>query len=50
MGGAPCLHTQFTVVGRLVGIVSHVEELKGIDVRLEVQHGLRGSTARFFIP
>ena len=36
--------------GRLVGIISHVEELKGIDVRLEVTPGLRGSKARFVIP
>ncbi len=34
--------------GRLVGIISHVEELKSrIDVRLEVEKGKSGSHARF---
>ena len=33
--------------GRLIGIISHVEELKTrIDLRLEVQTGRRGSTTR----
>lgn len=36
--------------GRLVGIISHVEELKSrIDVRLEVEKGEDGSTARFVV-
>ena len=36
--------------GRLVGIISHVEELKNrIDVRLEVEKGEDGSTARFVV-
>ena len=36
--------------GRLVGIISHVEELKNrIDVRLEVEKGEEGSTARFVV-
>ena len=36
--------------GRLVGIISHVEELKSrIDVRLEVEKGDEGSTARFVV-
>ena len=34
--------------GRLVGIISHVPELKErVAARLEVRPGLRGSTARF---
>jgi exonuclease SbcC len=34
--------------GRLVGIISHVPEMKErIDARLEVIPGKRGSTARF---
>ena len=37
--------------GRLVGIISHVPELKErIDVRLEVLKGERGSRARFRLP
>ena len=37
--------------GRLVGIVSHVPELRErIDVRLEVTKGERGSHARFRLP
>ena len=36
--------------GRLVGIISHVPELKErIDARLEVTPGRRGSTARFIV-
>jgi hypothetical protein len=36
--------------GRLVGIISHVPELKErIDVRLEVSAGQQGSTARFCV-
>ncbi len=36
--------------GRLVGIISHVPELKEqIDARLEVKAGRRGSTARFVV-
>ena len=36
--------------GRLVGIISHVEELKNrIDVRLEVEKREDGSTARFVV-
>jgi exonuclease SbcC len=36
--------------GRLVGIISHVTELKEwIDARLEVLPGRRGSTARFVV-
>ena len=36
--------------GRLVGIISHVTELKElIDARLEVLPGTRGSTARFVV-
>ncbi|MCB9477737.1 MAG: SMC family ATPase [Deltaproteobacteria bacterium] len=36
--------------GRLVGIISHVDELKErIDVRLEVTGGERGSRARFVV-
>ena len=36
--------------GRLVGIISHVEELKSrIDVRLEVEKGEAGSTAKFVV-
>ena len=36
--------------GRLVGIISHVPELKDeIDARLEVQTGNGGSSARFVI-
>ena len=35
---------------RLVGVISHVAELKArIPARLEVTPGLRGSTARFVI-
>ncbi|HXH12684.1 MAG TPA: SMC family ATPase [Alphaproteobacteria bacterium] len=37
--------------GRLVGIISHVPELKErIDVRLEVSRTQRGSAARFVVP
>jgi exonuclease SbcC len=37
--------------GRLVGIVSHVQELKErVDVRLEVTRTERGSSARFVLP
>ncbi len=37
--------------GRLVGIISHVGELKErIDARLEVTAGKGGSTARFVVP
>ena len=37
--------------GRMVGVVSHVPELKErIDVRLDVQTGRSGSTARFIVP
>ena len=36
--------------GRLVGIISHVEELKGVDVRLEVRPSRRGSVATFVLP
>ena len=37
--------------GRLVGIISHVPELKErIDVRLEVTPGQRGSVAQFVLP
>lgn len=37
--------------GRLVGVISHVGELKErIDVRLEVTPTTRGSTARFVLP
>ena len=37
--------------GRLVGVISHVGELKErIDVRLEVSPSVRGSTARFVLP
>ena len=37
--------------GRLVGIISHVAELKEwIDARLEVLPGRRGSRARFHVP
>jgi DNA repair protein SbcC/Rad50 len=37
--------------GRLVGIISHVTELKElIGARLEVLPGRRGSTARFVVP
>lgn len=40
------LHQQ----GRLVGIISHIEELKErIDARLEIQASDRGSTARFHV-
>jgi exonuclease SbcC len=36
--------------GRLVGIISHVPELKErLDVRLEVRGGRRGSSARFVV-
>ena len=36
--------------GRLVGVISHVEELKGrIDARLEVTAGRTGSHARFVV-
>ena len=36
--------------GRLVGIISHVPELKErIEARLEVSPGRGGSTARFFL-
>ncbi len=34
--------------GRLVGVISHMPELKElIDLRVEVKPGLGGSTARF---
>jgi DNA repair protein SbcC/Rad50 len=37
--------------GRLVGVISHVPELKErIDVRLEVSAGRGGSSARFVLP
>jgi exonuclease SbcC len=37
--------------GRLVGIISHVPELKEqIDARLEVAPTRAGSTARFVVP
>jgi DNA repair protein SbcC/Rad50 len=37
--------------GRLVGIISHVPELKErIDVRLEVTRANRGSVATFIVP
>jgi len=37
--------------GRMVGVVSHVAELRErIDVRLEVVPGPKGSTARFVLP
>jgi DNA repair protein SbcC/Rad50 len=37
--------------GRLVGLISHVPELRErIDVRLEVVKGERGSRARFRLP
>ena len=37
--------------GRLVGIISHVSELRErIDTRLEVTAGKSGSTARFVVP
>lgn len=37
--------------GRMVGVISHVPELKErIDVRLDVQSGRGGSTARFIVP
>jgi exonuclease SbcC len=37
--------------GRLVGVISHVPELKErIDVRLEVTRSQRGSLARFMVP
>jgi len=37
--------------GRLVGIISHVGELRRqIDARLEIEAGKAGSTARFIIP
>jgi exonuclease SbcC len=37
--------------GRLVGIISHVPELKQqIDVRLDVVTQKRGSTAKFTVP
>src|SRR5579884_1963181 len=36
--------------GRLVGIISHVTELKEwIDARLEITAGQRGSVARFIV-
>jgi exonuclease SbcC len=36
--------------GRLVGIISHVPELKaGIDARLEIQANKDGSSARFYV-
>ena len=37
--------------GRLVGVISHVAELKErIDVRLQVDSDRGGSTARFVLP
>jgi exonuclease SbcC len=37
--------------GRLVGVISHVPELRErIDVRLEVTKTDRGSAARFVLP
>ncbi len=37
--------------GRLVGIISHVSELRErVDARLEVTAGKRGSSARFVVP
>lgn len=37
--------------GRLVGIISHVPELRErIDARLEVHHGPQGSQTRFVVP
>jgi DNA repair protein SbcC/Rad50 len=37
--------------GRTVGVISHVPEMKErIDVRLDVQTGRSGSTARFMVP
>lgn len=37
--------------GRLVGVISHVEEMKAqIDTRLEVIPGKQGSTTKFIIP
>ena len=37
--------------GRLVGIISHVPELKGrIQAHLEVEATNRGSTAHFMVP
>ena len=37
--------------GRLVGIISHVSELRErIDARLEVSVGKSGSSARFVVP
>jgi exonuclease SbcC len=36
--------------GRLIGIISHIPELKErIDARLEIKSGVRGSTARFVL-
>ena len=36
--------------GRLVGVISHVPELRErVDARLEVVRGIRGSTARFVV-
>jgi exonuclease SbcC len=43
--------TQLQRDGRLVGVISHVPELRErIDVRLEVLKGERGSSARFRLP
>lgn len=43
--------TDLRAEGRIVGIVSHVPELKErIDVRLEVSRGERGSAARLVLP
>ncbi len=37
--------------GRLVGVISHVADLKErIDVRLQVESGRDGSTAKFVLP
>jgi exonuclease SbcC len=37
--------------GRMVGIISHVPELRErVDVLLEVSKGVNGSTARFRVP
>jgi exonuclease SbcC len=43
--------TDLRAEGRIVGIISHVPELKErIDVRLEVSRGERGSSARLVLP
>jgi exonuclease SbcC len=42
---------ELQVSGRLVGVISHVPELKQvIPARLEVQGGSGGSSTRFIVP